>query len=116
VLIVIGTAAGEWPRMAFSMRSATALVYLVLFGSVVGYSAYIYTLKHLPVSTISLSSYINPIIAVTLGVAVAGESFGPRSLVASVVVLAGVAVVRVTAPNEPPAVSVLDVTGDDPAV
>jgi drug/metabolite transporter (DMT)-like permease len=114
MLTLIGTAAGEWPRLAFSMRSATALAYLVLFGSVIGYSSYIYTLKHLPVSTISLSSYINPIIAVILGVAVAGESFGPRSLVASVVVLLGVAVVRVTAPNEPPAVSVLDVTGDEP--
>jgi drug/metabolite transporter (DMT)-like permease len=115
LLILAGTAAGEWPRLAFSLRSSVALVYLVLFGSVVGYSAYIYTLKHLPVSTISLSSYINPIIAVLLGVAVAGEAFGSRSLVATLVVLAGVALVRVTAPNEPPAVSVLDVTGDDPA-
>ena len=116
MLTLIGTAAGEWPRLAFSVRSATALAYLVAFGSVVGYSAYIYTLKHLPVSTISLSSYINPFIAVVLGVVIAGESFGPRSLVASMVVLAGVAVVRVTAPHEPPAVSVLDVTGDEPTL
>jgi drug/metabolite transporter (DMT)-like permease len=115
MLTLIGTAAGEWPRVAFSVRSTSALAYLVLFGSVVGYSAYIYTLQHLPVTTISLSSYINPIIAVILGVLVAGESFGRRSLVASAIVLAGVAVVRVTAPNEPPAVSVLDVTGDEPA-
>jgi drug/metabolite transporter (DMT)-like permease len=114
VLILIGTAAGEWPHLAFSVRSATAFAYLVLIGSVVGYSAYIFTLKHLAISTISLSSYINPIIAVVLGVLVAGERFGPRSLVASAVVLAGVAVVRSTAPNEPPAVSVLDVTGDEP--
>jgi len=115
VLTVMGTAAGEWPRLAFSTRTAAAFAYLVVFGSVVGYSAYIYTLKHLPVSTISLSSYINPIIAVILGVVVMGEPFGPRSFVASAVVLAGVAVVRATAPNEPPAVSVLDVTGDEPA-
>jgi len=115
MLTLVGTAAGEWPRLGLSLRSATSLAYLVLLGSVVGYSAYIYTLKHLRVSTISLSSYINPIIAVTLGVVAAGESFGPRSLVASAVVLAGVAVVRATAPNEPPSVSVLDVTGDQPA-
>ena len=114
MLTLIGTAAGEWPRLGLSTRSAVSFVYLVLFGSVVGYSAYIYTLKHLRVSTISLSSYINPIIAVVLGVAAAGEAFSPRSFVASAFVLAGVALVRATAPNEPPAVSVLDVTGDEP--
>ncbi len=114
VLTVIGTCAGEWHRAGVSVRSGAAFAYLVLVGSVVGYSAYIFTLKHLPVSTISLYSYINPIIAVVLGVALAGEPFGVRSLVASAIVLAGVAVVRATAPNEPPAVSVLDVTGDEP--
>jgi drug/metabolite transporter (DMT)-like permease len=116
MLTLVGTAAGEWPRLGLSPRSAAAFAYLVLFGSVVGYSAYIYTLKHLRVSTISLSSYINPIIAVALGVLAAGERLSPRSLVASAVVLAGVAVVRATAPNEPPSVSVFDVTGDEPAV
>ena len=68
----------------------------MLVGSIVGYTAYIFTLKHLPVSTISLYSYINPIIAVVLGVLLAGEPFGVRSVVASAVVLAGVAVVRAT--------------------
>jgi len=96
VLTLIGSGAGEWPRLGFSARSAAAFAYLVLVGSVVGYSSYIYTLKHLPVSTISLYSYINPIIAVVLGVLLAGEPFGLRSFIASAVVLAGVAVVRVT--------------------
>lgn len=114
MLTAIGSAAGEWPRLSLSARSASAFVYLVIFGSVVGYSSYIYTLKHLRVSTISLSSYINPIIAVMLGVVVAGEPYGARSVAASVVVLIGVAVVRATAPNEPPAVSVLDISGDGP--
>jgi drug/metabolite transporter (DMT)-like permease len=115
MLTLIGTATGEWPRLAFSVRSVVSLAYLVLFGSVVGYSSYIYTLKHLRISTISLSSYINPIIAVVLGVVAAGEPFGPRSFVASAVVLAGVALVRAAAPNEPTTVSVLDVTGDEPS-
>ncbi len=52
MLTIVGTAAGEWPHVGFSARSATAFAYLVLIGSVVGYSAYIYTLKHLKVSTI----------------------------------------------------------------
>ena len=96
VLTLIGTGAGEWQRLGFSPRSGAAFAYLVLVGSIVGYSAYIFTLKHLPVSTISLYSYINPIIAVLLGVALAGEAFGMRSLAASGIVLAGVAVVRAT--------------------
>jgi drug/metabolite transporter (DMT)-like permease len=94
VLTLIGTGAGEWQRLGISWRSGAAFAYLVFVGSIVGYSAYIFTLKHLPVSTISLYSYINPIIAVILGVMLAGESFGMRSLVASGIVLAGVAVVR----------------------
>lgn len=114
VLTVIGTAAGEWPRLAFSARSGIAFAYLVLAGSVVGYSAYIYTLKHLPVSTISLSSYINPIIAVILGVLVAAERFDAGSLLASVVVLAGVAVVRATAPKGSTAPSVKGMPGGEP--
>jgi drug/metabolite transporter (DMT)-like permease len=101
VLTLIGTGAGEWQRLGLNLRTGSALAYLVLVGSVVGYSSYIFTLKHLPVSTISLYSYINPIIAVVLGVALAGEPFGVRSLVASAIVLAGVAVVRANAPNEP---------------
>ncbi len=80
MLTMVGTAAGEWPRLAFSARSAVSFAYLVLFGSMVGYSAYIYTLKHLRVSTISLSSYVNPIIAVILGVVVAGGVVRPQEL------------------------------------
>jgi drug/metabolite transporter (DMT)-like permease len=100
VLTAIGTGAGEWRHLSFSARSLAAFVYLVLVGSVVGYSSYIYTLKHLRVSTISLYSYINPIIAVVLGVLLAGEHFGTRSLVASAVVLVGVAIVRTTPVRE----------------
>jgi len=99
VLTLIGTGAGEWQRLAINPRTGAAFAYLVLVGSVVGYSAYIFTLNPLPVSTISLYSYINPIIAVILGVLLAGEPFGVRSLVASAVVLAGVAVVRATTRN-----------------
>jgi drug/metabolite transporter (DMT)-like permease len=100
VLAAIGTGAGEWQRLDLAFRSGAAFAYLVLIGSVVGYSSYIFTLKHLPVSTISLYSYINPLIAVVLGVVLAAEPFGVRSLVASAIVLAGVAVVRMTAPGE----------------
>lgn len=101
VLTAIGTGAGEWQHISVSVRSGGAFAYLVLVGSVVGYSAYLFALKHLRVSTISLYSYINPIIAVLLGMMLAGEPFGVRSVIASAVVLAGVAVVRATAHMQP---------------
>jgi drug/metabolite transporter (DMT)-like permease len=94
ILTCVGSGAGEWSRLAFSARSASAFVYLVCVGSIVAYSAYLYTLKHLPVTTISLYSYINPVIAVILGTLILAEPFGIRTGVASAVVLLGVALVR----------------------
>jgi drug/metabolite transporter (DMT)-like permease len=96
ILLVIGTAAGEWSRIAFSARSAGALLYLTLAGSVIGYTAYIYALKYLPVSTVSLYAYVNPIIAVLLGTLVASEPFSPRIIIAAALVLGGIAIVRMT--------------------
>jgi hypothetical protein len=70
------------------------MIYLVLIGSVVGYSAYVYALKYLPIATVSLYAYINPIIAVLLGTLMLDEPFTARIVAASALVLAGVAVVR----------------------
>ena len=94
MLLTIGTAAGEWGRLGMTTRTVGAMVYLVLAGSVVGYSSYVYALKHLPVSTVSLYAYINPVIAVMLGAVLLGEPFGVRIVIASAIVLVGVAVVR----------------------
>jgi drug/metabolite transporter (DMT)-like permease len=94
MLIVIGTIAGEWSRLTFTVRTASAMIYLVLFGSVVGYSSFVYALKHLPISTVSLYAYVNPIIAVVLGSLLLGEPFSLRVVAASALVLAGIAVVR----------------------
>jgi drug/metabolite transporter (DMT)-like permease len=93
-LLIAGTASGEWPALAFSARTGFALCYLVVAGSIVGYSAYAFALKHLPVTTVSLYAYVNPIIAVALGTLLLSEPFSPRILIASAVVLAGVVMVR----------------------
>lgn len=100
ILTVIGTAAGEWPRLVFSTRSAVAFAYLVVVGSIVAYSAYLYVLKHLPVSTISLYAYINPIIAVILGWLLLAEPLGVRTAVATAIVLLGVALVPAESPSD----------------
>jgi drug/metabolite transporter (DMT)-like permease len=72
------------------------LAYLSTIGAIGGFVAYTYALRHLPVSFVSLYAYINPIIAVALGVLILHESFDARMAVAAALVFCGVAVVRWT--------------------
>jgi drug/metabolite transporter (DMT)-like permease len=94
MMLAIGTVHGEWGTLAFSTRSVAAFVYLATVGAIGGFVAYTYALRHLPVSLVSLYAYINPIIAVALGVAVLGEPFTSRMAVAAALVFGGVAIVR----------------------
>lgn len=97
VFLAIASAAGEWPRLHFSTRSVTAFFYLAIVGSIGGFAAYVYALKHLPVALVSLYAYVNPVIAVVLGVLLLGEPFNVRIAAGSAIVLLGVALVRGTA-------------------
>jgi len=90
----LGLARGEWSHVAFNPRTTTALVYLATVGAIGGFVAYTYALRHLPVSLVSLYAYINPIIAVALGVLFAGEPFTLRIAAAAALVLVGVGIVR----------------------
>jgi drug/metabolite transporter (DMT)-like permease len=94
VLLAAGSAGGEWNHLTVSTRTLLAEAYLVVFGSIAAYSAYLYALKHLPIATVSLYAYINPVIAVMLGALVANEPVTPRIAAAAGFVLAGVAIVR----------------------
>ena len=94
LMMLAGTVRGEWTDLFFTGRTATALVYLATLGSVGGFVAYTYALRHLPISFVSLYAYINPIIAVGLGVLFLGEPFDSRMATAAVLVFAGVAFVR----------------------
>ena len=77
-MLVVALARGEWP-VTLQQRTLGALVYLIVVGSIVGFSAYAYALKHLPVATVSLYAYVNPVIAVLLGTLVLGEPFSARA-------------------------------------
>jgi len=77
-----------------SARGVGAVAYLVVFGSIVGYSSYVYALEHLPVAVLSIYNYINPVVAVILGWLVYRESFGSRELIAMLIIFAGVAMVK----------------------
>jgi len=93
-LVAGGALRQEWRTVAFTTRTFAAWLYLIFFGGIAGFSAYAYALKHLPVSTVSLYAYVNPIIAVALGTLVLGEPFSPRIAVAAVVVMIGMWMVR----------------------
>jgi drug/metabolite transporter (DMT)-like permease len=94
MMIAAGTARGEWAELSFSLRTTTALAYLSTLGAIGGFVAYTYALRHLAVSFVSLYAYINPVIAVALGVVVLGEPFDSRMAIAAALVFAGVAIVR----------------------
>ena len=93
-LLIVSLAMSEASRLAFSPRSSAALLYLIFVGAVAGFSAYAYALKHLPVATVSLYAYVNPIIAVVLGTLILHEPFNARLGVAAGIVLTGVMLVR----------------------
>jgi drug/metabolite transporter (DMT)-like permease len=79
---------------AWSARSIGAVAYLVMFGSIVGYSAYIFVLDRLPISVVSIYNYINPIIAVFLGWLFFREHIGLQEMIAMLIIFAGVALVK----------------------
>ncbi|MCU1322035.1 MAG: protein of unknown function transrane [Acidobacteriaceae bacterium] len=58
---------GDWSRGRWGVQAGASVLYLVTFGSLVGYTAYIYLLEHVPVAKVSTYAYINPIVAVVLG-------------------------------------------------
>jgi drug/metabolite transporter (DMT)-like permease len=104
MLLGLATANNEWAALRFTPRTAGAMIYLTLAGSTVAYTAYVYAIQHLPISTVSLYAYVNPLIAVVLGSLLLGEPFSARILVAGALVLAGTAVVRgVQSTGAPPA-------------
>jgi len=82
------------PRADWSPRGVGALMYLVTFGSVIGFSSYIYTLSKLPVAMVSLYTYVNPLVAAVLGRLIYDEPFGWREAAAMAIIFAGVWMVK----------------------
>jgi drug/metabolite transporter (DMT)-like permease len=78
----------------WSTRGVSAILYLITFGSLVGYSAYVYAMDRLPVAIVSVYPYVNAVVAVALGWLFYREPFGWRETGAMVVIFAGVAVVK----------------------
>jgi drug/metabolite transporter (DMT)-like permease len=94
LMTLVGTARGEWAHLSFTMPTVTALAYLAVLGSVIAFVSYSYALKHLPISVVSLYTYVNPVIAVALGALLLDEPFGLRQLAAAAVIAIGMLIVR----------------------
>lgn len=94
VITLFGLIIGEGNAFHFSHESFLAYLYLVVFGSLVGYGSYIYAISHLPLSLVSTYAYVNPIIALFLGWLVLDEPINFWIVVASVVILVGVTLIK----------------------
>jgi drug/metabolite transporter (DMT)-like permease len=97
-LLMAGTALGELHGVTLTARTTGAFLYLIFFGAVLGFAAYAYALKHLPVAIVSLYAYVNPLIAVLLGTLLLDEPFDSRILAGALIVFAGMALVRTGRP------------------
>jgi drug/metabolite transporter (DMT)-like permease len=95
-LAVLSVLSGELfhlePR-AISTHSMLAVLYLVIFGSLVGYSVYIWLLRVATASAVSTYAYVNPVVAVFLGWLILSEPLTPRTLVAAAVIVGAVALI-----------------------
>jgi drug/metabolite transporter (DMT)-like permease len=96
LLLLAGIVTGELqsfhPR-SISMLSFASFIYLVIIGAVVGYTAYIWLLRHCDPAKVATYAYVNPIVAVLLGAAFAGETLSVRVLIADALIIGSVAIV-----------------------
>ncbi|HEV8446793.1 MAG TPA: drug/metabolite exporter YedA [Gemmatimonadaceae bacterium] len=108
-LLVLGFALGETGGIHMASITRASWLgwgYLVTFGALLGFTAYIYLLRNVSPAKASTYAYVNPVVAVILGWAVAGEVVTPRTVLAAAIILGGVAMItiarsrRVTLPGE----------------
>ncbi|MGB7546802.1 MAG: EamA family transporter [Terracidiphilus sp.] len=91
--IVVGTALGQWPQFHLNRAAVGSLAWLITGGSLLGYTAFIYLIEHVPVAKVSSYAYVNPVVAVLLGIfllherPVAAEFAGMAGIVVAVFLL-----------------------------
>ncbi len=96
VLTVVGTLKGEWTSFSIADISANswfALAYLIIFGSLIGFTAYSWLLKNAQPAKVATYAYVNPVIAVFLGWLIAGEFFTMQMLVGAGIIVGSVALI-----------------------
>jgi drug/metabolite transporter (DMT)-like permease len=104
ILLIVALFAGEFRELhlgAISLRSWLALGYLIVFGSGIGFSAYLYILQKSTAARVATYAFVNPVVALFLGWLIAGESITLRTVIAAAVILTAVILV-ITAPHRKP--------------
>ncbi len=110
LLLLVGLGTNETHQLVnttISLRSALAVGYLVIFGSLVGFTSYAWLVKHTTASRASTYAYVNPVVAVLLGWALLSEPVTPRTLLAAAIIVSSVVIITlgqsatVVAPSAP---------------
>ena len=92
VLAIVAAASGEHLTGAqFTPPALGALAYLVVFGSIVGFSAFLWLMNHVPTTLASTYSYVNPIVSIAIGVGLLHERFDVHYAIGAAIIIAGVA-------------------------
>jgi drug/metabolite transporter (DMT)-like permease len=97
LLWIASAATGEFSRLQLAQvtpKSALGLAYLALFGTIIAFTAYTWLLSHTSATVVSTHTYVNPVIAVLLGWALAGEPLNARVMMAAVVILGSIVLIR----------------------
>lgn len=98
LMLIVGALTGELARLDLhqvSRASMTGLLYLITFGSLIGFTSYIWLLDKVSPARLGTYAYVNPIVAVLLGWVIAGEKLSARTAVAASVVICGVALITI---------------------
>jgi len=98
LLIIMGLVKGEYalyPTINFSAKSIGALIYLIMFGSLIAFTAYLWLLKNAGVARTSTYAFVNPVVAIFLGWAFAGEKLDLQTAIAAFFVLVAVIVITI---------------------
>jgi drug/metabolite transporter (DMT)-like permease len=109
VLSIAGLVSGGWGELRLSRLDGTpgfAFGWLIVFGSIAGFTAYSYVFRVLPLATVSTYAYVNPVVAILVGWFFLGEGVSARMLISSAVILASVALVIWSRSRAPAAVEV----------
>lgn len=105
LLLGAGLLMGEASHLSMEMFEGKAVLawgYLVVFGSLIGFTAFTYLLRVTTPEKVSTSAYVNPLVAVLLGWAILGESVSPRTLLAAAIIVGAVALIRGAGKEAPP--------------
>jgi drug/metabolite transporter (DMT)-like permease len=117
--LLLGTVTGEWSQLhlqSVTLPSIGGLAYLIVFGSLVGFSAFTWLLRNAPTPLVSTYAYVNPLIAIFLGNLLAHEPLTPRVLLSALIIVGAVVLINVArspSPKPAPSYEITPSCGDD---